>query len=201
MPSEVTQLLAEIGNGNKDSEARLASLVYDRLHQIANWYMNRERLGHTLQATILVDEAYFQLVKDGERDWRNRSHFFAVAAQLMRHILIDHARSRNAAKRGGHQVKLPLDEVVAFSDDKCSELIEVDQALTHLAARDPRLARIVELKFFAGMTDEEIGEVLGISARQIKREWKVAKAWLYGELSTSKADDDGKMAAGQGNHR
>jgi RNA polymerase sigma-70 factor (ECF subfamily) len=193
MPGEVTQLLAEIRNGNKNAEARLASLVYERLHQMAAAYMSRERPGHTLQTTILVDEAYLQLVNRADRDWQNRSHFFAVAAQLMRRILIDYARTRNAAKRGGGRTKLTLDDIVVFSNDRCDELIDVDEALSRLAARDPRLGRVVELKFFAGMTDEEIGEVLGKSARQIKRDWSVAKAWLHGELASGKSDDDRTM--------
>jgi RNA polymerase sigma factor (TIGR02999 family) len=156
--------------------------------------MNRERPDHTLQTTILVDEAYLQLVNQEDRNWQSRSHFFAVAAQLMRRILIDHARSRNAAKRGGGpRVKVPLDDVVVLSNDKCEELILVDRALARLFDRDPRLGRIVELKFFAGMTDEEVGEVLGLSARQIKRDWSVARTWLHGELSIGKSDDGGTM--------
>jgi ECF sigma factor len=146
MPSEVTQLPAEIRNGNNDAEGRLGPMAYDGLHQMAARYMNRERLGHTLQTTILVD-------------------------------------------------------LVVFSEDKCDELIAVDRALSRLAARDARLGRIIELKFFAGMTEEEIGEVLGKSACQIEREWRVAKVWLQGELSACKSDDDGTMAADQDDNR
>jgi len=193
MPGEITELLAEVRSGKREAESRLASLAYDELHRIAARYMRRERPDHTLQATILVDEAYLQLVKQEDRSWQNRSHFFAVAAQVMRRILIDHARSRNAAKRGRTHVKLRLDEVFVFSDDRCEELIALDQALTRLAAWDPRQSKIVELRFFTGLTEEEIGEVLGVSPRTVKREWRVARAWLHGELSNIKTDDTGAV--------
>jgi RNA polymerase sigma factor (TIGR02999 family) len=188
MAGEITQLLAEIRNGDRGAESRLAPLVYDELHRIASRYMHQERPDHTLQSTILVHEAYLQLVKQEDRNWQNRSHFFAIAAQLMRRVLVDHARSRNAAKRGGRQVKLQLEDVLVFSDAKCEELIVIDQALTRLAELDARQSRIVELRFFTGLTEEEIGEVLGISSRTVKREWLVAKAWLHGELSSIKTD-------------
>src|SRR5437660_267435 len=147
MPGEITQLLAEIRERNSGAESRLASLVYDQLHHIAARYMHHERPDHTLQSKILVHEAYLQLVNQPDRNWQNRSHFFAVAAQLMRRILVDHARSRNAAKRGGPQVRLRLDDVLVFSDAKCDELIALDQALARLAEWDPRQSRIVELRF------------------------------------------------------
>ena len=196
MPGEITQLLAEVRSGNRDAESRLASVVYHELHRMASRYMHHERPDHSLQATILVHEAYLQLVNQEERNWQNRSHFFALAAQIMRRILIDHARSRHALKRGGAGVKVQLDDVVVFSDDKCEELIAVDEALTRLAARDARLGRVVELRFFAGLTEVEIGSVLGVSPRSVKRDWKVAKAWLHGELSSIKSDDSGAMATG-----
>jgi RNA polymerase sigma factor (TIGR02999 family) len=180
---EITHLLSEIRDGSPSAEARLAVLVYDELHRIATRYMRKERPDHSLQATVLVDDAYLRLVHQEERNWQNRSHFFAVAAQIMRRILIDHARGRQAHKRGGGRAIASLDDVVVISEDKCEELIAVDEALTHLAERDPRLSRIVEMRFFAGLTEEEIAEALGISARTVKRDWRVAKAWLYGELS------------------
>lgn len=196
MPGEITQLLAEVREGNSGAESRLASLVYDQLHHIAARYMQRERRDHTLQATVLVHEAYLDLVNQADRTWQNRSHFFAVAAQLIRRILIDHARSRNAAKRGGPRGTLRLDDVLVFSEAKYDELIAIDEALTRLAGWDTRQSRIVELRFFAGLTEEEIAEVLGISVRTVKREWKVAKAWLHGELSSIQSDKPGAMGAG-----
>ena len=195
MPGEITGLLAEIRGGNRDAESQLAAHAYAELHRIAARYMSRERPDHTLQATILVDEAFLQLVKQEDRSWQNRSHFFAAAAQVMRHILIDHARSRNATRRGGPHAKLQLDDVVVFSDARCEELIALDEALSRLATWDPRQSRIVELRFFTGLTEEEIAEALGISPRTVKREWQVAKAWLHGELSSIKHNDPGAVGA------
>ena len=183
MPGEITELLAEVRGGNSASESRLAELVYDQLHGIAARYMRFERPDHSLQATLLVDDAYLHLVNQEDRNWQNRSHFYAVAAQVMRRILIDHARIHNAAKRGGGLAAVQLEDTAILTEDKCEELIAVDQALIHLADRDPRLARIVEMRFFAGLTEDEIAEVLGVSARTVKRDWQVAKAWLHGELS------------------
>lgn len=191
---EITALLGEVQRGNAEAQSRLASLVYDELHRLAAGYMNRERAGHSLQATVLVDEAFIRLVDQNDRSWQNRTHFFAAAAQIMRRILIDYARNRRAEKRGGVQARVPFDDAVAFSDDNLEEWIEVDQALSRLADRDSRMARIVELRFFGGLTEEEIGEALGISPRTVKRDWKVAKAWLHGELSGIKKDDPGAMA-------
>jgi len=183
MPGEITVLLAEVREGNSASESRLAELVYEQLHGIAARYMRYERPDHTLQATVLVDDAYLHMVNQEDRNWQNRSHFYAVAAQVMRRILIDHARNHNAAKRGGGLSAVRLEYAVCLSDDKWEELIAVDQALTRLAGRDARLARIVEMRFFAGLTEEEIAEALGVSSRTVKRDWQVAKAWLHGELS------------------
>jgi len=191
MPGEITELLAEVRDGNSASESRLAELVYDQLHGIADRYMRYERPDHSLQATVLVDDAYLHLVNQEDRTWQNRSHFYAVAAQVMRRILIDHARTRNAAKRGGGRAIIQLDDAVILTEDKCEELLAVDQALTNLGAWDPRLARIVEMRFFAGLTEEEIAEVLGVSSRTVKRDWQVAKAWLHGELT---GNDRGTVA-------
>jgi RNA polymerase sigma-70 factor, ECF subfamily len=196
MEAEITRLLAEIRGGNTEAQSRLASLVYDELHRLAAGYMYRERPDHSLQATILVHEAFIRLVDRDGRSWQNRSHFFAAAAQIMRRILIDYARARRSAKRGGAQPKVQIENAIVVSDDNCEEVIAVDQALIRLAERDPRLSRIVELRFFAGLTEEEIGEALGISPRTVKREWKVAKAWLHGELFGVKTDDSGPMASG-----
>jgi RNA polymerase sigma factor (TIGR02999 family) len=199
--AEITRLLAEVRGGNAGAESRLASVVYDELHRLAAHYMHGERPNHSLQATILVHEAFIRLVDQDDQSWQNRSHFFAAAAQIMRHILIDYARSRRAEKRGGGQLVVQLDDAMVFSDDNCEEWIAVDQALNRLAERDARLARIVEMRFFAGLTEEEIGEVLGVSPRTVKRDWKVAKAWLHGELSSVKTDDSGPMASRQRDHR
>jgi RNA polymerase sigma factor (TIGR02999 family) len=199
--AKITQLLAEVRGGNAEAESRLASVVYDELHRLAARYMRGERPNHSLQATILVHEAFIRLVDQDDRSWQNRSHFFAAAAQIMRRILIDYARNRRAEKRGGGQPVVQLDDAMVFSDDNCEEWIAVDQALDRLAERDARLARIVEMRFFVGLTEEEIGEVLGVSPRTVKRDWKVAKAWLHGELSSVKTDDSGPMAASQRDHR
>jgi len=185
MPGEITQLLADAQGGDKKAESRLASLVYDELHRIAGNYMHREKESQTLQATVLVHDAFLRLVEEEDRSWQNRSQFFATAAVLMRRLLIDHARRRNAAKRGGPVQMVPLDEAIPISDQHCEELVALDEALTRLAQRDPRLSRIVELRFFAGLTEEEIGEALGISTRTVKRDWRVARVWLHGELSAN----------------
>lgn len=193
---EITELLGEVRDGKSDAQSRLASLVYDELHRIASCYMRRERPDHSLQATALVNDAYLNLVNQEERNWQNRSHFFALAAQMMRRILIDHARNRKAAKRGGGIAEIQLEEALVIAEDKMEEVIVVDLALTRLSELDPRLARIVEMRFFAGLTAEETAEALGISPRTVKRDWKVAKAWLHGELSGIAADDLRPMAEG-----
>jgi RNA polymerase sigma-70 factor, ECF subfamily len=196
-PGEITQLLAELRNGGTGTEAgshsRLAALVYDELHRIASQYIQRERAGHSLQATVLVDDAYLRLVSGSDRTWQNRSHFFAVAAQAMRRILINHARGRKAAKRGGSH-ELQLDEVVVISEENYEQIIAIDEALTRLADLDHRSGQIVEMRFYAGLTDVEIAEVLGVSAKTVRRDWKVAKLWLRNELCGRKPDDDASMA-------
>jgi RNA polymerase sigma factor (TIGR02999 family) len=179
---EVTQLLADIEAGQPGAESRLLPLVYDELRRVAAGYMRRERPGHTLQATALVHEAYIQLVDQTRVTWRNRAHFFAVAAQLMRRILVDHARSRNAQKRGGPAPKLALEEAVGLLDRRDVALEALDDALTALAQLDPRQGRIVELRFFGGLTVEETAEVIGISPATVEREWRMARAWLHSQL-------------------
>ena len=182
-PGDVTRLLKEFRDGDKDAEARLVPLIYSELRHLAAYYMRGERHGHTLQPTALVHEAYFRLTGMRGVDWQNRSHFFAVAAQLMRRILIDHARARRANKRGGRWGEVSFDDAEGVSFSRPEELIALDEALNRLAALDVRQSRIVELRFFAGLTEEETGEVLGISARTVKRDWRVAKAWLYDQIS------------------
>jgi RNA polymerase sigma factor (TIGR02999 family) len=181
-PGEVTRLLAGACSGSKDSEERLVNLVYMELHRIAQRYLRQERPDHTLQPTALVNEAYIRLLGSGERNWRSRAQFFAFAAQVMRHILVDHARGQRALKRGAGAHKMSLDEVMVVSTEHADEILLLDQALTKLAQLDERQSRIVELKFLVGLTEEEIAEVLGLSVRTVKRDWSLARAWLFGEL-------------------
>ncbi len=181
---QITLLLKELSCGNPNANDQLIPLVYSELRKLAAHYIRGERSGHTLQATALVHEAYLRLVDQKNVEWQDRVHFFATAAQTMRRVLIDYARQWQAEKRGGpDQVKVALDEGMAFSEDRSAELIAVDQALVRLANIDPLQCRIVELRFFGGLTVEEIAEVVGLSSRTVRREWKLAKAWLYCELS------------------
>jgi RNA polymerase sigma factor (TIGR02999 family) len=183
---EITRLLVELRQGRPGAEAELLPLVYEHLHRLAAHYMRRERPDHTLQTTALLNEAYLRLVSQEKTDWQDRAHFFRIAARLMREILVDHARGRQAGKRGGLVEKLPLDEARDFSPAKAREVVELDEALRSLEQLDPQQGRIVELRFFGGLTVEETAEVLGISPRTVKRDWNVARAWLHGELTGKK---------------
>lgn len=178
-PSELTQLLLDWGQGNKDALDKLMPLVYDELHSLARRYLSRESAGHTLQTTALVNEAYMRLIDQSRVRWQNRAHFFAISAQMMRRILVDHARMQHFAKRGGGAVKLSLDDVDLFSKEKAAELVALDEALEKLTEMDLRRSRVVELRFFGGLNNEEIASVLGISANTVMRDWNLAKAWLY----------------------
>jgi len=180
-PTDVTVLLAEIAKGNQEAASRLIPLVYDEMRRVANRQMRRERPDHTLQATAVVHEAYLKLVEQ-HTDWQSRAHFFAVAARVMRHILIDHARGHLRTKRGGDKVVVPLDEALVLTPEKSAEVLAVDEALQRLARLDERQSKIVEMRFFGGLSVEEIAEVLDISSITVKRDWAAAKAWLYGEL-------------------
>jgi len=180
---EVTQLLVEWSNGDKAALDRLMPLVHAELRRLAHRYMSRERPGHTLQTTALVNEAYVRLVNREDVHWQNRAHFFAIAAELMRTILVDHARSHAYAKRGGGAQKIELDEAMIVSQERAAEVVALDDVLKELAKFDPQQSRIVELRFFGGLTIEETAEVLGLSPATIKREWSTAKAWLYHELA------------------
>lgn len=182
-PEEVTQLLIDWRGGDHSALDRLMLLVYDELHVLARRYMKGERGDHTLQTTALVNEAYLKLVGRQNSDWQNRAHFFGVAAQVMRHLLIDHARARRNARRGGSAVRITLDENVAASPGESVDLLALDEVLDRLDAIDARKRSIVELRFFSGLSVEETAEVLGLSAVTIKREWLKAKAWLYRELN------------------
>lgn len=180
---DITRMLGELRAGRRDVESRLIEAVYPELRRIAGRYMRAERPGHTLQATALVNEAWMQLVGNARVDWQNRAHFFAVAAQLMRRILVDHARQRKAQKRDGGRQRVELSDTLAISDHRLDEILLVDAALTRLAQWDPRQSKIVELRFFSGLTEEETAEILGVSPRTVKRDWRMARAWLHGELN------------------
>jgi RNA polymerase sigma factor (TIGR02999 family) len=179
---EVTQLLIEWSNGDKAALNRLMPLIYDELRHLAHRYMSRERPGNTLQTTALVNEAYVRLINRKNVHWQNRTHFFAIAAQLMRTILVDHARGQAYKKRGGGATKLALDEAMIVSRERAGEVVALDDALQRLAEIDPQQSRLVELRFFGGLTIEETADVLGLSPATIKREWNTAKAWLYRDL-------------------
>jgi RNA polymerase sigma factor (TIGR02999 family) len=178
-PDSVTELLAEASRGNADALDRLLPLVYHELHAIAARYLRREKPGHTLQPTALVNEAYLRLVGQREVTWQNRAHFFGVAASMMRRILVDHARAHRAEKRAGGLARVTLNEANLPAAERDVDLIALDDALADLAARDAKLARLVELKFFAGLTTKEVAEVLGVSSSTVEREWVAARAWLF----------------------
>ena len=180
---EVTSLLIDWNNGQPEALASLMPLVYDELRQIAGRYLRKERQDHTLQTTALVHEAYIRLIDQKQANWQNRAQFFGVAANMMRRILVDHARGHAADKRGGGAAKLSLDEAIEIADQKEVDLIALDDALTQLAALDEQQCRVVELRFFGGLTVEEVAEVLKLSPATIKREWSMAKAWLHRELT------------------
>jgi RNA polymerase sigma-70 factor (ECF subfamily) len=181
--NSITALLGQLSAGNREVEAILIPQVYGELRRLAARYMRHERGEHTLQPTALVNEAYAQLVKQPQVPWQSRAHFFATASRLMRHILVDHARKRLAAKRGGLQHQVTLDEEVFQAQDRTIDVLVLHEALEHLTELDPRQARIVELHFFGGLNFEEIAEVLEVSERTVKRDWTMARAWLKGELS------------------
>jgi RNA polymerase sigma factor (TIGR02999 family) len=185
-PQDITELLLAWSQGDQDALHKLTPLVYGELRRLAHHYMAGERTGHTLQSTALVNEAYLRLVETNRMRWQNRAHFFAVSAQLMRRILVDFARSRQYAKRGGNAPVLPLDSVRVAADD-CAELIVLDDALSALAAMDPRKSQMVELRFFGGLSVEETAEVLKVSVETVMRDWRLAKVWLRRELMRGNA--------------
>jgi len=193
-PPEVTQLLVDWGNGNKAALDQLMPLVYKELRRLASQYLRRERHNHTLQSAALVNEAYLRLVDYSNLRWQDRAQFFGLAAQLMRRILIDHARSHHYAKRGGGAHRISLDEAAVLSEERASELVALDDALTSLAAVDPRKSQVVELRFFGGLNIEETAEVLKLSSMTIQREWRWAKAFLYREMSNRGSDGAGTLA-------
>lgn len=180
---EVTQLLIDCSNGSQDAFKQLFPLVYEELRRLAHRYMTKERPGHTLQTTAVVHEAYLRLIDQKHVHWQNRAHFFAIASQMMRRILITHAQNHAYAKRGGGALKVSLDEAAVLSQERASDLIALDEALKGLTAIDPRRSQVVELRFFGGLSNEEIAEVLNISTNTVTRDWSVAKAWLHREMS------------------
>jgi RNA polymerase sigma factor (TIGR02999 family) len=188
-PSQVTRLLDDWSSGDQRALEKLIPLVQPELHRLAHYYMSREAVGHTLQTTALLNEAYLQLVDDPKRIWQNRTHFVAATAQLMRRIMVDHARERRAVKRGGGALKVSLDDAALVTERRSEELLALDEALEKLAALDPRKSQIVELRYFGGLTIEETAAFLKMSLRSVEREWTMAKAWLYRALSEREPDD------------
>lgn len=185
---DVTVLLTRVSAGDESAPGKLLELVYEDLRHLAAAYMQDERSDHTLQATALVHEAYLRMVDWEDVSWENRAQFFAVAAQVMRRVLVDHARGKNAAKREGSQHKLALDEAVSFSHEKEFDVLALEEALLSLEKLDPRQAKIVELRFFGGLSIEEAAHVLKISPTTVKREWTIAKAWFQRELRKGGAE-------------
>ncbi len=181
--ADITALLRRVRGGEPDAKAALIRLVYPKLRQLARRQLHRESPGHTLQPTALVHEVYLRMMSGAEPEWDSRSHFFAVASGIMRRILVDHARGRAAAKRGGGAVAIELDETIIMSPQQSQLLLDVDECLRRLSELDDRQAKVVEMRFFAGLTEEEIASVLGVSTRTVKRDWVMAKAWLRAELS------------------
>ena len=182
-PGTISRLLVDWREGDKTALDRLVPLVYRELRRLAGYYMRRQRADHTLQTSALINEAYLRLIDHKNMRWENRAHFYAVAAQAMRRILVDHARSRGYAKRGGGALKVSFDEAVIGAEERGAELIALDDALTDLAAIDPRKSQVVELRYFGGLSVEETAEAIGVSAVTVMREWRSAKGWLLGAIS------------------
>ncbi len=182
---EITRLLLDWGSGNKAALDELMPLVYEELRRLAKYYMRGQQPGHTLQTTALVNEAYLKLIDSSQVNWQNRAHFFAISAQLMRRILVDFARARNSLKRGGEQIQITLDERLETPFERETDLVALDEALEKLAKLNLRQSQIVELRYFGGLSEEEIAESLKISVRTVRRDWSVARAWLFRELSQS----------------
>jgi len=185
--TEVTELLVAWSKGDKAALDRLIPLVYQELKRIARYHMRRERAGHTLQTSALANEAYMRLIDYDRMSWQGRAHFFAVAAQAMRRILVDHARKRNFAKRGAGPLKVSLDEAASLADEKAADMVALDDALKSLATIDPRKSEVVELRYFGGLSIGETAEVLGVSTATVERDWSTARIWLHREISTQEA--------------
>jgi RNA polymerase sigma factor (TIGR02999 family) len=186
--SEISLLLDQYRDGQAEAFGKLMALVYDDLRRLAAWQLHTERPEHTLQPTALVHEAYLKLAGQNPVDWRNKAHFFALAARIMRHILVDHARGKQRGKRGGARINATLDEALELSHPNEPGLVELDEALNSLASQDARKSRIVELRYFGGLSIEETAGLLGVSPATVRREWTLAKAWLRHELSKGSGD-------------
>ena len=184
---DVTSLLKRLAGGHQDAASELIPVIYRELHRLAARHLRHERPDHTLQPTALVNEAYIKLVAQ-RNDWQSRAHFFAVASNLMRRILVDYARRNLRAKRGGGNAKLSLDEVLLVAPDRPDKMLALDESLTRLEKMDARQARIIELRYFGGLTVDEVGKILALSTTTVRREWTSAKAWLYGELKQGHGD-------------
>ena len=184
-PKDVTRLLEAWSDGNQEALDELMPLIYEELRRMAKQYMNSQPSGHTLQTTALIHEAYLKLSDQKDKKWQNRAHFFAVAAQAMRHILVDHARSHQTQKRGGETQIVSLEDVAIISNERANELVALDEALKNLSALDERKGQVVELRYFGGLSVEETAEVLKISEGTVMRDWRFAKTWLLRELSNS----------------
>jgi RNA polymerase sigma-70 factor, ECF subfamily len=196
--ADVTTLLNKLGDGEQEAAAQLAPLIYGELRRLAVQRLRHERPGHTLEATALVHEVYLKLAGRRNATWQNRVQFFAVVSQLMRRILVDYARSKQSVKRGGGQQKVSLDEVLLIAPDRTDELLAVHEVLSRLEKLDPRQGRIVELRYFGGLTMDETAEVLHVSPKTVMRDWNIAKAWLYGELKERHGDDARGVEQGKG---
>ena len=188
-PQDVTRLLAAWSDGDASALEELTHLINNELRRLARYYMGGERRGHTLQPTALVNEAYIRLIDWKSTHWKNRAHFFSVAAQLMRHILVDSARSRGRAKRGGSAIHVTFDEALPVSPRKAPDVLAIDDALTALAALDLRQSKVVELHFFGGLSWEEVAEVLQVSVGTVRRDWSLAKVWIYRQLTSGEPRD------------
>lgn len=195
-PGEISVLLLDMRSGNLDAASKLMRLVYGELRRLAAHHMRHEKPGHTLQATALVHEAYLKLVGQQNVRWQSRAHFFGIASRLMRQILVEHARKRQAAKRGGLQQRVELEEAMLSASNVSIDLIALDEALRRLAKLDPQQSRIVELRFFGGLSVEQTAEVLGVAPRTVKRDWSVARVWLYREIAQEGQHDSRTVAAG-----
>jgi RNA polymerase sigma factor (TIGR02999 family) len=187
---EVSELLADWSKGDEAARDELIPLIYDELRRLAGYHMARERSGHSLQATALVNEAYLRLIDQRKVHWQGRAHFFALASRMMRRILVDSARKRRYAKRGGGQAQVSLDEAMIVGQEGTPDMIALDDALDRLAAIDPRKSQVVELRYFGGLNMEEIAEVLKVSAITVRRDWSTAKAWLYRAINQTAEESD-----------
>jgi RNA polymerase sigma-70 factor (ECF subfamily) len=182
---QITRILVAMNHGDQAAADMLLPLVYQELHRLASTYMRRERKDHTLQPTALINEAYLRLAHE-DIGWQNREHFIGVAANVMRRVLVDHARARNAAIRGGDLVKVPLEDNLAISPEGLDELLVLNEALTRLEQLNPRQARVVELRYFGGLSVEQVAAILGLTPRSIKRDWAMARIWLFNEIKGTK---------------